>query len=80
MTNKILAFNEKEIINGKDMKPGDFGKVADRNASNLFALGACVFKTQNYYLINLKDGNYTDKPEEYEIELKDKVTLQRVKK
>ncbi len=77
MTNRVFGFNEKKIINGNDMKPGDFGKTVDRNASNFFALGICVFKADNNTLIDLSNGYTTDKPEDYEIELKDKVTLQR---
>jgi hypothetical protein len=77
--NHILSTNEPRLVNGKNMKPSDFGVVtAIEQGHGDIRIGDCVFKSYDI-LVNLRSGWGTTYPEHYTVTLKDTVTLQREK-
>ena len=77
--NRVHSINNPEIVNGTDMKNGDFGVVREvRNAPTSIRPNQSVFKSDNR-LICLENGVYSAEITRYEVEIKDTLTLQRIK-
>ena len=77
--NTVFSINESVVINGNDMKIGDFGIIRKTIMNGMIKVGCHVIKAESNRLICLEDGSDSDKPELYGIEIKDQLKLQRNK-
>lgn len=77
--NKIHSINNPVIMNGADMKDSDFGVVREVTKSPaVILIGQSVFKVDTM-LVCLETGYYSNHPDLYEVEIKNTLTLQRIK-
>jgi len=77
--NKVHSINNRIIVNGADMKNGDFGIVMEVTCDSPSSISIFqpVFKSGNR-LICLEDGAYSIKLSWHEVEIKNSLTLQRI--
>lgn len=77
--NKVHSINNPVIVNGKDMKASEFGIVRKCSTDTTqIKKNQSVFKAMGR-LICLENGLISDYLERYEVEIKDTLTLQRIK-
>lgn len=79
--NRVFSTKEPNIINGSDMKCGDFGIVVEvyKKANNGYIkVNENVYKFDNY-LLRLTDGYISSNANLYNVKLQDSITIQRIK-